>query len=98
MMKTYCAFVLLLSLSGCCTAQSTESGDDSTDNVDDVETTVCINPLNVNNGTSTAIDNQTIALLYGKCLSICLVEVSLWNTYLTIHHSVVFISVENEFK
>ena len=63
MMKIYCIFVIFLSLSGCCTGQSTESGDYSNDNVDEEETTVCINPLNINNGTSTAIDNKTDAVL-----------------------------------
>ena len=42
MMKTYCIFVVLLSLSGCCTAQPSGSGDYSSDNVDEEETTVCI--------------------------------------------------------
>lgn len=91
MKKTYCIFVVLLSLSGCCTAQSSGSGDYSSDNVDEEETTVCINPLNINNGTSTAIDNKTVAVLYGKCLSICLVEVSLWNTCLAVQYG--FVSI-----
>ena len=91
MKKIYCMFVIFLSLSGCCTAQSTGSGDYSSDNVDEEETTVCINPLNINNGTSTAIDNKTVAVLYGKCLSTCLVEVSLCNTCLAVHYG--FVSI-----